>query len=143
MSLKKSIIHAKHEIVEFVVADILLVSGGFLIGTDYVSDNVLFGFILASIGLFLGLRVLLKFSSDLRQLKNHVGTATELLHIVSEDIENNQRDLDNADQKLQVTTNDLVNTKFELQKFKEKLDKSLSKFKEVEEKNIWHSHCFF
>ncbi len=133
--LKKSIIHAKYETAEFVIGDMLLVSGGFLIGTnylDFISTSI--GSILVAVGLFLGLRVLLKFSSDLRVTKKQVESAIKNLLVINKDVKNNQESLSNASKELQRTKHDLVITKAELQVTKRELAQSLSKFKEVEQK---------
>ena len=53
-------------------ADVLLIVGGFLLGSNLdFSSNVL-GASLVAVGLFLSLRVLWKFSSDLKNLKAQI-----------------------------------------------------------------------
>ena len=73
------------------------------------------------IGLFFGLRVLWKFSSDLRDTKILV---------------------DNANNELQKTKNDIIRTKQELDAVHIELQKSTKKFQEASEKIFGHSMTF-
>lgn len=143
--MKKSIIHAKYETTEFVTADALLVCGGFLVGTNYIDSTIStpLGMILVSIGLFLGLRVLWKFSSDLRETKTQVERASKNLRIINKDVKNNQKSLGEASKELQRTKQDLITTKAELKTTKKELAQSLSKFKEVEQKIFGFSGSSF
>lgn len=143
--MKKSIIHAKYETTEFVTADALLVSGGFLVGTNYIDATIStpLGTILVSIGLFLGLRVLWKFSSDLRETKTQVERASDSLRVINNDVKNNQKSLNEANKELQRTKQDLMITKAELKTTKKELAQSLSKFKEVEQKIFGYSGSSF
>ena len=72
--LKEKIFKAKYETFEFVAADSFLVAGGFLVGTNLLnsSTSIPIGTILVVIGLFLGIRVLWKFSSDLKNTQIQV-----------------------------------------------------------------------
>jgi len=123
MLLKNKIFKAKYETFEFVTADLLLVSGGFLAGTSYIDPRIStpIGTLLVGIGLFLGLRVLWKFSSDLRDTKILV---------------------DNANNELQKTKNDIIRTKQELDAVHIELQKSTKKFQEASEKIFGHSMSF-
>ena len=66
--MKNKIFKAKYETFEFVTADVLLVGGGILVGTTLIDSSIStpLGVTLVAIGFFLGLRVLWKFSSDLK-----------------------------------------------------------------------------
>ena len=70
--MKEKIFKAKYETFEFVAADSFLVVGGFLVGTNLLnsSTSIPIGTILVVMGLFLGIRVLWKFSSDLKNTLN-------------------------------------------------------------------------
>ena len=72
--MKEKIFKAKYETFEFVAADSFLVVGGFLVGTNLLnsSTSIPIGTILIVMGLFLGIRVLWKFSSDLKNTQIQV-----------------------------------------------------------------------
>jgi len=134
--LKNKIFKAKYETFEFVTADLFLVSGGFLAGTNYIDPNISTptGTLLVGIGLFLGLRVLWKFSSDLKNTQTQVNEATKNLRKTNEDVKVNTQLLNDANKSLIKTQQDLRITKKELQDTKKELQKALEQLNDTKEK---------
>ena len=98
--MKGKIFKARYETAEFLAADSCLVCGGFLIGTDLVNFASVFGGVLVSLGLFLGIRVLLRFSSDLKDIKAQVDVAVENSKRTNEEVKENTRLLRDAESDL-------------------------------------------
>lgn len=98
--MKGRIFKAKHETGEFLAADSCLVGGGFLLGANLTDFASVFGGILVASGLFLGIRVLLKFSSDLKDLKAQVDAAVENAKQTNEEVKTNARLLRDAEYDL-------------------------------------------
>ena len=144
MILKNNLFKAKYETFEFFTGDLLLVSGGILIGTNYIDSAIStpLGIILVGIGFFLGLRVLWKFSSDLRSTKTLVDNATNELRKTNENVKLNEKTLIDANKELQKTKNDIIRTKQELDAVHIELQKSTKKFQEASEKIFGHSMTF-
>lgn len=143
--LKNNIFTAKYETIEFVTADSFLVGGGFLIGTNYLDSSIStpIGGIFVAIGLFLGLRVLWKFSKDLKFIKSKVDSSTKLLDKTGLDVKNNNRLLNNANNSLINTQKELEKTKRELLQTKLELQKTLKEIKESEKKIFGYSGSRF
>lgn len=133
--MNTKIFHAKYESAEFISADALLVSGGFLLGTNLADDlTTPLGSISIAIGLFLGLRVLLKFSSDLKNTKSKVDNSTKILQETNNTVLRNKQSVDDATQKLRDTITELNQTKRDLEQTKKELKMIMKEFSELKEK---------
>ena len=99
---------AKHETGEFLVADVLLVGGGFLFGSNLLD---IYGNILSApligLGLFLGLRVLRKFSSDLEDLKVQIDRDRNNLERTKRKVERTRREVQETLVRLKQTEESL------------------------------------
>ena len=105
--MKRKILKAKHETVEFLAADSCLVGGGFLVGANPTNFAGVFGGILVVLGLFLGIRVLLKFSSDLKGVKAQIDKAVEDVKRTNEEVKTNAILLRDAEDDLMDVQNDV------------------------------------
>lgn len=85
-------------------ADVLLVGGGFLLGSNLLDiyGNIL-GAPLMGLGLFLGLRVLWKFSSDLEDLKVQIDRDRNNLERTKRKMERTRREVQETLVKLKQT----------------------------------------
>ena len=131
--MKDKIFKAKNETGEFIAADSCLIIGGFLIGTNLVDSASAFGGILVALGLFLGIRVLGKFSSDLKCMKAQIDTAMEKLKQTNEEVQANTELLDNASNALENTRRDVILTKDELGRTRREVQEMLSQLKKTED----------
>lgn len=143
--MKNKIFKAKYETFEFIAADSFLVGGGFLVGTDLIDSSIStpIGGALVAIGLFLGLRVLWKFSSDLKETKKKVDYSTTLLDKTIFDVKKNASLLNGANRSLTDTQRELKTTQRELQTTKKELQRALHDLKESEKKIFGHSGSTF
>ena len=102
--MKARILKTKHETAEFVAADVFLAGGGFLLGSDLLD---LYGSILGAplvvLGLFLGLRLLWTFSSDLKDLKVQIGRDRNNLERTKRKVERTRREVQETLAKLKQT----------------------------------------
>lgn len=141
--MKEKILYSKYDAYEFVAADGFLITGGFLLGTNFQSEiTTILGTISIVVGLFLGLRVLLKFSSDLRGTKTLVDNAAETLRKTNKNVQTNEKSLINANNELKKTKSDLIQTKRELDSVQAELKKSTKEFQKASEKIFGHSMAF-
>lgn len=98
--MKRKIFKARYETGEFLAADSCLVGGGFLVGAGLTDFASVFGGVLVALGLFLGIRVLLKFSSDLKDLKAQVDAAVENVKRTNGEVKTNAKLLRDAEYDL-------------------------------------------
>ena len=91
--MRRKILKAKHETVEFLIADSCLAGGGFLIGADLINSPVsaYAGGLAVATGLFLGLRVLWKFSSELKGVKTQINITMKNLKQTNKELQTNAK----------------------------------------------------
>ena len=125
--MKRKIFQAKYETAEFLAADSCLVGGGFLIGTNLVDTAGVAGAALVALGLFLGIRVLWKFSSDLKGMKAQIDAAMKDLEQTNGEVKANAQLLNDAEKDLLDTQRTALSAKHEVQELLLKLKKTEEK----------------
>lgn len=125
--MKRKIFQAKYETGEFLAADSCLVGGGFLIGTNLVDSAGVVGAALVALGLFLGIRVLWKFSSDLKGMKAQIEAAMKDLEQTNGEVKANAQLLNDAEKDLLDTQRTVISVKHEVQEMLLKLKKTEEK----------------
>lgn len=96
-----------------------------------------------AVGLFLGLRVLWKFSSDLKNIKEQIDMAVENSKQTNEELRTNTELLDNTIKSAENTQIKLNLTSQKVQNTKRELEQTLRKSKDVEEKLFGSSGSIF
>jgi len=121
--LRDKIFKAKYETFEFITADSFLVSGGFLVGTNYIDSSIStpIGSILVAVGLFLGLRVLWKFSFDLKNVKQSILNQMNAINRNITDIHETKEKIESTKDYLDSTMDELTRTKEELEQLQSEI----------------------
>ena len=122
----KNLLIAQYETLEFILADLFLAIGGYLLGTSYEYTNPLawIGSVFLVVGFWLGFRVLKKFQNDLKETKNFI-------HKVLEEANRAHEKISKASDKIKQTQLYLDSTMADLKKTRQELENAKKQFEQL------------
>lgn len=142
--MKRALFRAKSETAEFLLADVLLVVGGIIVGAFGTASllELVLGATSLIVGLFLGLRVLRSFSSDLSKTRGMIEGAAANLEAADQRTKKSTRLLEKQSTEIKALAQELRKTKNQFDDAKREIDEEFEKISADLEKIFGHSSTF-